>query len=124
MRRTGWLAGIVFAVLAAGLVPQGPGGALMAPCAVAQNTGMRTVSGAVLNAGSEAVSDAVVFLENQKTKAIRSYTTPQNGRFYFAQISMTDDYNLWAEKNKKKSATKIVSSWDTRANFIVDLRIK
>ncbi len=124
MRRTTWLAGIVFAALTAGLLPQGSGGAMIAPCAAAQNTGMRTVEGAVLNARSDPVADAIVFLENRKTKTIRSYTTPKNGRFYFAQVSMNDDYNLWAQKNKEKSAARIVSPWDTRTDFIVDLRLK
>ena len=124
MGKIGWLAGMVFAALVMGVVPQGPGGALIAPCAVAQGTGMRTVSGAVLNASSDTVANALVFLENQSTKTIRSYTTPNNGRFYFTQVSMTDNYDLWAEKNKKKSATRIVSSWDTRTDFIIDLRLK
>jgi Carboxypeptidase regulatory-like domain len=123
MRRSGWLAGIVFAVGAAGLVPQGPAGAL-APCALAQSTGMRTVSGAVLNGSSAAVADATVFLQDQKTKTIRSYTTLQDGHFYFAQVNMADSYNLWAEKNKQKSATKIVSSWDTRTAYITNLKLK
>ncbi len=124
MRRSGWLAGIVFAALALGLVPQGLGGAMIAPYALAQSMGMRTVSGSVLNADSKAVADATVFLQDQKTKAIRSYTTPSNGSFYFAEVSMTHDFNLWAQKGKEKSDTRIVSSWDTRTNFIVDLKIK
>jgi hypothetical protein len=124
MRRAGWLAGIVFAALAVGFVPQGPGGALTVPYASAQSTGMRTVSGMVLDVKSEAVSDATVFLENQQTKTIRSCITPRNGRFYFAQVSMNDNYNLWAQKNKQKSATRIVSSWDTRTDFIIDLTLK
>ena len=124
MRRTAWLAGTVFAALVVVWVPLGLGGILIAPCAQAQGTGMRTVSGAVLNEKSDVVADATVFLQNQKTKTIRSYTTPENGRFYFTQVSMTDDYNLWAQKDQQKSATRIVSSWDTRTNFTIDLRLK
>lgn len=124
MRKAGWMAGIVFAALAAGLVPQGPGGGLIAPCALAQSTGMRTVSGTVLDANSAAVADATVFLQDQKTKTIRSYTTPPNGRFYFAQVNMTDNYDLWAEKNKQKSDTKVISSWDTRTAFVINLKLK
>jgi len=86
--------------------------------------GQRTVSGTVLNAAAEPVSSATVFLKNQKTKAIRSYTSTADGHYHFAQIDMSDDYDLWAEKDGKKSATKTVSSWDARKDFISDLKLK
>jgi hypothetical protein len=125
MRRTGLLAGIVFAALAAGMISTGQRSALLEPAARAQNLqGMRTVTGTVLNASSNPVSGATVFLQNQKTKAIRSYTSADNGHFYFSQVSMVDDFDLWAEKDGKKSATKTVSSWDARAQFVTDLKMK
>jgi hypothetical protein len=37
---------------------------------------------------------------------------------------MADDYDLWAEKDGKKSATKSISSWDSRPNLEVDLKLK
>ena len=77
----------------------------------AQNIGQRSVSGLVVDADSAPVQGATVFLKNSKTKAIRSYTSASNGRFRFAQVNMTDDYDLWAEKEGKKSATKTVRSW-------------
>ena len=67
---------------------------------------------------------ATVFLKNQKTKSIRSYTSASNGSFHFAQVDMTDDYDLWAEKDGKKSATKTVSSWDARKDFETELKLK
>jgi Carboxypeptidase regulatory-like domain len=122
--RTNLLAGVVFAALAAGVVSAGPQGALIAPpSALGQNLGERVVSGAVLNAESEPVVGATVFLKNEKTKAIRSYTTTSMGHFYFAQVNMAEDYDLWAEKGGKKSATKTVSSWDSRKAFVSDLKL-
>jgi Carboxypeptidase regulatory-like domain len=112
----------LFVGFAAGLIPLGTRNAPV--IAEAQNLGRRTVSGAVMDANSKAISGAIVFLKNQKTKAIRSYTTAKNGSFYFAQVTMTDDFDLWAEKDGKKSATRTVSSWDARKNYIVELRIK
>jgi hypothetical protein len=70
------------------------------------------------------VVGATVFLKNQKTKAIRSYTTTNKGHFYFAQVNMVEDFDLWAEKGGKKSPTKTVSSWDTRKEFVSDLKLK
>jgi hypothetical protein len=118
------LAGALFAATAAGIVPLGPSGALVAPTAQAQNFGERTVSGTVLNANSDPVSGATVFLKNQKTKTIRSFSSLANGHFHFAQVNMTEDFDLWAEKDGHKSAVKTVSSWDQRKDFISDLKLK
>ena len=122
INRTIGLAAIIFVALAAGF---GSRDAMLAPStAQAQNMGQRVVSGAVLADDSQAVIGATVFLKNQKTKAIRSYTTTEKGHFYFAQVNMVEDYDLWAEKGSKKSATKTVSSWDTRKEFVNDLKLK
>ena len=119
------LAAVVCGLLVLGAVPAGSRGALFAPAAAwGQNMGERTVSGAVLNESSQPVTGATVFLKNLKTKAIRSYTSTADGHFHFAQIDMSVDYDLWAEKDGKKSATKTVSSWDTRKEFISDLKLK
>jgi hypothetical protein len=82
------------------------------------------VSGTVLGESSEPVVGATVFLKNLKTKTIRSYTSTADGHFHFAQIDMSVDYDLWAEKDGKKSASKTVSSWDARKEYITDLKLK
>jgi hypothetical protein len=124
MSRARWLVAVIFGFLAAGVLSNGPRCALLAPAAMGQNLGQRTVSGTVLDASSQPVPGATVFLKNEKTKAIRSYASTADGHFHFAQIDMADDYDLWAEKNGKKSATKTVSSWDDRKDFISDLKLK
>jgi len=124
INRTTWIAITVFAALAAGVAGVHSNNALIAPpSAAAQNLGMRVVSGAVL-VGDEPTVGATVFLKNQKTKAIRSYTSTDKGHFYFAQVNMVNDYDLWAEKDGKKSAVKTVSSWDSRKEFVSDLKLK
>ena len=90
----------------------------------AQNLGSRNVGGLVIDANSTPVQGATVFLKNTKTKSIRSYTSSGNGSFRFAQVSMSDDYDLWAEKDGKKSPTKTVSSWDARKDFETELKLK
>jgi hypothetical protein len=113
---------IIFAAMAAGVAPLTPyGGALPAQ---AQNLGQRNVSGAVVDAESSPVPGATVFLKNQKTKAIRSYTSAKDGRFHFAQVNMSEDFDLWAEKEGKKSVVKTVSSWDARKEFETELKMK
>lgn len=124
MSRVGWLAAGVLSVATLFAVSAGQRGDLFAPAALAQNMGMRTVSGTVWNASSQPVSGAIVFLKNTKTKAIRSYDSTADGHFHFAQVDMSVDFDLWAEKDGRKSATKTVSSWDARKDFITDLKLK
>ena len=116
-RVAAWVAFAVFAVVIfSGVNKSG--------VAHAQNLGQRNVGGLVVDADSAPVQGATVFLKNTKTKSIRSYTSATNGRFRFAQVGMTDDYDLWAEKEGKKSATKTVSSWDARKDFETELKLK
>ena len=122
LNRVRWAAGLVFVALAAGLVPFPHRGAL--PVARAQNLGQRVVTGSVVDGDSALVAGATVFLKNEKTKSIRSYTSAKDGRFRFAQVNMAEDYDLWAEKEGKKSATKTVSSWDARKEFETELKMK
>jgi hypothetical protein len=116
------LAAAVFVAALAGMAPFTSHGNLF--LARAQNLGQRNVSGSVIDANSDPVPGATVFLKNQKTKAIRSYTSATDGRFHFAQVNMAEDYDLWAEKENRKSPTKTVSSWDARKEFETELRIK
>ncbi len=124
MRRARWLATGLLSVLAFVAATGASRNALFAPAALAQNIGMRTVRGAVLNAESQPVPGATVFLKNTRTKTIRSYNSTSDGHYYFAQVDMSVDFDLWAEKDGKKSAVKTVSSWDARKDFISDLKLK
>ena len=119
--RTGLMTGAVLTALALGLAPTA---ARLAPMAQAQNMGQRTVSGSVVDDTSTPVAGATVFLRNPKTKSIRSYTSNADGRFRFAQVDMSEDFDLWAEKGGKKSAVKTVSSWDNRKQYEVELKLK
>ncbi|MGA2569195.1 MAG: carboxypeptidase-like regulatory domain-containing protein [Terracidiphilus sp.] len=123
MNRTVLLAAVC-CLLALATVCAGPRDTLLAPTAQAQNIGQRTVLGTVLDASSAPVAGATVFLQNGKTKAIRSFTSIATGHFHFAQVDMSTDFDLWTEKDGKKSAVKTVSSWDARKDFISDLKLK
>ena len=125
LRRVSVLAAAAFAVCAAGMVPVGLVGGLIAPpLARAQNIGQRVVNGTVIDAGSSTVSGATVFLKDLKTKVIRSFSSDPKGRFRFTQVDMAEDHELWAEKDGHKSAVKTVSQWDARKDFEAELKLK
>ena len=125
MNRMSLAAGAVIALLAAGLVPLGSRGGFLAPVAAdAQNMGYRVVFGNVVDNDSAPVVGATVFLKDLKSKAIRSYTSAEKGRFRFTGVNMAEEHELWAEMNGKKTAVKIISSWDARKEFEVELKLK
>ena len=125
LSRAGMLAGVAFAVCAAGMVPAGLVGGLIGPQpAHAQNIGQRVVNGTVIDASSTPITGATVFLKDLKTKVIRSFTSDPKGRFRFTQVDMAEDHELWAEKDGHKSAVKTVSQWDARKEFEAELKLK
>ena len=121
--------GVICAALAAGIVSIGSrygqmGFGLGPAVAHAQNLGQRVVMGTVVDANSAPVIGATVFLKDLKSKTMRSYTTAADGHFRFTQVYMAEDHELWAEKDGKRSATKTVSNWDTRKEYISELKLK
>ncbi len=122
LNRARLVAAGMFIAMAAGVVPFANRGVV--PQAQAQNLGQRVVTGTVLDGDSTNLAGATVFLRNVKTKSIRSYTSDKDGHFRFAQVNMAEDFDLWAEKDGKKSAVKGVSSWDARKAFETELKIK
>jgi len=129
LKRTCLVAGAAFAALALGFVPQasrvGQNGPGFGPSvAQAQNLGFRVVSGSVVDDRDALVPGATVFIKNLKTKSIRSFTSTANGKYQFNQVYMAVDYELWAEKDGKKTAVKTVSTWDSRKEIITELKLK
>jgi len=122
--RASTVAGVLFAALAIGALPAGRRGGIGIQEARAQNLGMRVVSGIVVDENSSPLAGATVFLKDLKSKNIRSYTSDAEGKYRFTQVNMAQDHELWAEKDGKKSPVKTVSSWDTRKEFVQELKLK
>jgi hypothetical protein len=92
--------------------------------AEAQNFGQRIIQGKVIGEGDSPVGGATVFLKNLKTRDVKSFSSIPDGSFRFAQVGMVDDYEVWAEKDKKKSSVKSISSFDSRKLVEFDLKLK
>ena len=90
----------------------------------AQNFSQRTIQGKIVDDTATAVGGATVFLKNVKTRNVKSFTSTPDGRFRFAQVGMIDDYEVWAEQGKKKSAVKTISSFDSHTQVEFDLKLK
>ena len=87
------------------------------------DTHTRSVQGVVLGTDEKPVSGAVVQLKNTKTLQIRSFITQDNGSYYFHELSTDVDYELRADYRGASSPTKALSSFDSRKQAILDLKL-
>ena len=88
-----------------------------------QDTNVRTVQGVVTDEAENPISGAVVQLENTKTLQIRSYITKEKGDYYFSDLSTDVDYKLHAENHGMVSSTKTLSSFDSRKQATMNLKV-
>jgi hypothetical protein len=54
---------------------------------------------------------------------VRSYISENDGRYRFSGLDPNVDYELHAEKDREKSATRTVSSFDSRKDIVITLKI-
>ena len=86
---------------------------------------LRTVRGVVAEKSSETpIPSAVVFLRNTRTNAVRSYIANEEGNYRFSGLDPNVDYEIHAEKDGAKSATRTVSSFDNKQDIVVNLKIE
>jgi hypothetical protein len=88
-----------------------------------QDSNVRAVQGIVTDEADNPISGAVVQLENMKTLQIRSYITKEKGDYYFADLSTDVDYKLHAENHGMTSSTKTLSSFDSRKQATMNLKV-
>ena len=81
---------------------------------------LRTVEGEVCSKQGLPIKGAVVYLKDEKSLAVKSYLSDEQGHFHFRQLSMNLDYDLWAELNGKRSKTHNISQFNSKP----DLRYK
>jgi hypothetical protein len=101
--------------------------ALLAAVGVAQDkkreAQLRTVRGVVGDKSDSPISGSVVFLKNLRTNSVRSSYTDGTGSYRFSGLDPNADYELHAEKEGAKSATRTVSSFDSRKDIVLNLKI-
>jgi len=84
----------------------------------------RSVASVVTAADDSAIVGAVVQLKNLKSLQIRSFITKENGAYYFHELSPDVDYELKADYQGSKSPTKTLSSFDSRRNATINLKME
>jgi hypothetical protein len=111
--------------------------ALIVPCALL--VALSTVSGAaadkkdktvgrllfgkVLDPQDNPLPDAIVYVTNTRTRAVKTYIVGPDGTYRFPALSTAVDYEVYAQYNGRKSDTKSVSQFDDRSQVYVDLKV-
>ena len=85
---------------------------------------MRTVRGTVVDKNENPMSSAIVHIKNVRTMTVRTYITDTAGTFRFSGLDSNVDYELHAETDTLTSNTRTISSFDTRKEIIVPLKIE
>ena len=83
----------------------------------------RTLTGVVFDKSDAPVSNAVVYLKNTKTLAVKTVIAGNDGSYRFPELSPNVDYEVYAQREGKKSDTKTLSQFDDRQNANIVLRI-
>ena len=83
----------------------------------------RSVQGTVSAPDDSVVNGARVYLENAKTLQVRTFYTQKDGTYHFQELSPDVDYKLRAEFEGATSSTKTLSSFDTRKDAVLNLKL-
>jgi hypothetical protein len=83
----------------------------------------RLLTGKVLDGGDNPLPNAVVYLTNAHTRAVKTYIVGPDGAFRFPALQPTLDYEVYAQFNDHKSSTKSVSQFDDRSEVYISLKV-
>ena len=83
----------------------------------------RLLFGKVLDPQDNPLVNAVVYLTNTRTRAVKTYIVGQDGTYRFPGLSSTVDYEVYAQYKNQKSDTKSVSQFDDRSQVYIDLKV-
>jgi hypothetical protein len=83
----------------------------------------RLLYGKVLDPQDNPLPDAVVYVTNTRSRAVKTYIVGQDGSFRFPALSNGVDYEVYAQFKTHKSDTKSLSQFDDRTQVYLVLKI-
>lgn len=104
-------------------IPMGGSGSSDNSNRKAPRNNFRILTGRVTDKGDQPIADAIVYLKNTKTLAMKTYIAQNDGTYRFPELSPNTDYEVYAQKNGKKSSTKTLSQFDDRPKPNINLQI-
>ncbi len=108
----------LFAIAAAVLAQ-----AQFAPAQGKNQPQVREMLGQVTNRADTPLANAIVYLKNTKTLAVKTYITAPDGKYRFPGLSQNIDYEVYAEYQGRKSDARTLSSFDSRTQAYINLKV-
>ena len=101
------------------------GSALAGQPLAAQDRGpaQRVVHGRVENKSGMGLKGAIVYLKDAHSSSVKSAIAGDDGTYRFVQLSLNTDYEIWAQNDDHKSPTHSISSFDSKADITVFLKV-
>ena len=90
------------------------GGSSSSPTPKKTRPTSKILNGTVVDKSDRPIAGAVVYLKNMKTLAVKSFFAQSDGSYRFPQLALNTDYEVYAEKDGKKSDMKTISQFDDR----------
>ena len=85
--------------------------------------GGRLLIGKVLDHADNPLPGSIVYLNNTRTQAVKTYIVGEDGSYRFPALSPNIDYQIYAQNKGRKSDTKTLSSFDSRTQVNIVLKI-
>lgn len=102
----------------------GGGNGTMGPPPPRHEPVFRSLNGTVVNQHDSPLAQAVVYLRNTRTRAIKTTIAGDDGGYEFNSLSRNQDYEVYAEiASGDRSPTKTLSSFDSRTKATINLHI-
>jgi hypothetical protein len=84
----------------------------------------RDLNGTVTDPSHEPLSGAVVQVEDENLKTVRSYTTDRTGHYSFLRLDGSVDFKVWATFRGHQSPAKTLSLFDTHPSKTIDFIVE
>lgn len=84
---------------------------------------LRTVHGTVVDKAENPVGSAIVYLKNMKTQSVKTYITRSDGLYRFSGLDPNVDYQIYAQHHDMTSASRTISSFDSRRDIDIPLKL-
>jgi len=98
-------------------------GAASSPAKEKDTNPGRLLTGKVLDKDDNALPNAIVYVTDTRTRAVKTFIVGNNGEYRFPALAANVDYEVYAQLNGKTSDTKRVSQFDDRKVVNIVLRI-
>ncbi len=83
----------------------------------------RLLTGKVMDKQDNLLINAVVYVTDTRTRAVKTYIVGADGTYRFPALAANVDYEIYAQLNGKTSDTKRMSQFDDRKLVNIVLRI-